>query len=179
METTKENKLRELNKRLILEVKTLRAEDGTLKRHNGEISYKNKELEEQIERLEAEKITTLKEFEETKEDFGKRMQLMQAEIQARDKALEITKKKEIDHLAELARSKQENEGMSKEVFPFSKEEMPDLSQASSSAKSLILAKQKGGRQKGGTRTLHLHLQQRTTNKVSFLTLSPCATIAIQ
>ena len=105
METTKENKLRELNKRLILEVKTLRAEDGTLKRHNGEISYKNKELEEQIERLEAEKITTLKEFEETKEDFGERMQLMQAEIQARDKALEITKKKEIDHLAELARSK--------------------------------------------------------------------------
>ncbi|KAK1552419.1 hypothetical protein Q3G72_016638 [Acer saccharum] len=51
------------------------------------------------------------------------MRPMQAEIQARDKALEIMKKKkEIDHLAELARSKQE------------KEEMPNLSQASSSAK---------------------------------------------
>ncbi|TXG48740.1 hypothetical protein EZV62_024615 [Acer yangbiense] len=50
------------------------------------------------------------------------IRLMQAEIQARDKALEITKKKEIGHLVELARSKQE------------KEEMLDLSQASSSAK---------------------------------------------
>ena len=115
LETTKENMLQELNKKLILEVKKLRAENGTLKRHDGEVSYKNKEFEEQIERLEAEKSTTLKEFEETKEDFAKRMRLMQAEIQARDKALEITKKKEIDHLAELARSKQE------------KEEMPDLS----------------------------------------------------
>ena len=69
----------------------------------------------------------MKEFEETNEDFAKRMRLMQAEIQARDKALEITKKKEIDHLAELAKSKQEFEGMSNDVFPFSKEEIPNLS----------------------------------------------------
>ena len=52
LETTKENNLQELNKRLILEVKTLRAKNGTLKRHNGEVSYKNKEFEEQIKRLE-------------------------------------------------------------------------------------------------------------------------------
>ncbi|KAK1576178.1 hypothetical protein Q3G72_011547 [Acer saccharum] len=61
------------------------------------------------------------EFEEINEDFSKRIRLMQAQIQIRDKALEITKKKEIDHLAEFARSKKE------------KEEMPDFSQASSSA----------------------------------------------
>ena len=123
-----------MNKKLILEVKKLRVENGTLKKHNGEVSYKNKEFKEQIERLEAEKSTTLKEFEEINEDFSKRIRLMQAQIQIRDKALEITKKKEIDHLAELARSKQEIEGMIKEVLPFSKEEMPNLSQASSSAK---------------------------------------------
>ena len=63
LETTKENKLQELNKKLILEVKTFRAKNGTLNRHNGEVSYKNKEFEEQIERVEAEKSTTLKKFQ--------------------------------------------------------------------------------------------------------------------
>ena len=120
--TTRESMLQELNKKIILEVKMLRAENGTLKKQNGEVSTKIKEFEEQIERREAEKSTSLKELEETKEDFAKRMRLMQAEIQTRDKALEIMKTKEVDHLAKLARSKQE------------REEMPDLSQASSSAK---------------------------------------------
>ena len=109
--TTRESMLQELNKKIILEVKMLRAENGTLKKQNGEVSTKIKEFEEQIERREAEKSTSSKELEEIKEDFAKRMRLMQAEIQTRDKALEIMKTKEVDHLAKLARSKQEKEEM--------------------------------------------------------------------
>ena len=53
LEMEKAKKLQELNKKLILEVKMLRNENGTLKKANGEVSNKSKELEGQLERLEA------------------------------------------------------------------------------------------------------------------------------
>ena len=91
-------KLQKLNKKIILEVKILRVENGTLKKANGEVSNKSKELEGQHERIEAEKCITLKELEdlamvskEFEDEIGRKSRTMQREIVQKAKALEEAK----------------------------------------------------------------------------------------
>ena len=115
LQIEKVNMLQELNKKLIFEVKTLRVDKGILLKKNGEVSDKNKELELQIERLEVEKNSASKEFEDLA------------------KLLELTKKKELDHLAELAKAKQEIEAKLTKAIQLPKEEKLNISQGDSSA----------------------------------------------
>ncbi|KAK2658743.1 hypothetical protein Ddye_005276 [Dipteronia dyeriana] len=82
----------------------------------------------QMDSLEAEKSSLLNELEEFNEDFSKKIQLVQTEIETRDKALETMKKTELDHLVELTKGKQEIEAKMKEVISFPKEERLDTSQ---------------------------------------------------
>lgn len=226
LEMEKANKLQELNKKLIFEVKTLRVDKGMLLKKNGEVLDKNKELELQIERLEAKKNEALKELQdlarsskEWEDEVARKSRKMQMEVELKinaleevkevsnknkylevqierlevernsaskefedlAKLLELTKKTELDHLAELAKAKQEIEAMMMEAIQLPKEERLNISQGDSSAevKKPSANKAKRRKAKRRVRTLHLHLQQRPTNKVSFLTLSLCATIAIR
>ena len=126
----KVNKLQELNKKLILEVKMLRVENGTLKKTNGKVSNKRKEFEEQIERLEAKKSTILKELEnlarvskEFEDEIGRKSRTMQMEVvqkanaleeikgalSKKEEALKIAQMKECEFIAQLDKVKNEVE----------------------------------------------------------------------
>jgi len=129
LEMEKANKLQELNKKLIFEVKTLRVDKGMLLKKNEEVLDKNKELELQIERLEVERNSTSKEFEDLA------------------KLLELTKKTELDHLAELAKAKQEIEAMMMEAIQLPKEERLNISQGDSSAEVKKTSANKAKRRK--------------------------------
>ncbi|KAK3221698.1 hypothetical protein Dsin_008723 [Dipteronia sinensis] len=100
---------------------------------NKELISQNMDLKIKINSLEKERDSSLKEIKELKDDFAQSVRLMQAEIEAKDEALEIMKTRELDHLAELAKAKQELKAKKKEVIPLPKEDKLDLSQGISSA----------------------------------------------
>ena len=115
-EVSKVEKLQELNKKLVLEVETLREENSSLKTKNGEVSDKNKKFEEKIMRLEARKLQALEElldftravmeFEEKIAQKSKEIQLV---IELKDSALKeveetLKKKDEALKIAEARES---------------------------------------------------------------------------
>ena len=95
----------------------------------------NMDLELKINLLEKERDSSLREIEELKDELAQR-----------DEALEMMKTRELDHLAKLAKAKQELKAKGKEVILLPKEDKLDLSQGISSAMvikpSLIKAKKK-------------------------------------
>ncbi|KAK0576347.1 hypothetical protein LWI29_015818 [Acer saccharum] len=105
LEMEKANKLQELNKKLVLEIMTLRVENGTLKKMNGEVSKQNlarlfEEFEEKCARMTRkllmEKEQKVKVLEETNEALGRK-----------DEALKIAKVKECDYIVHLDKVEKE------------------------------------------------------------------------
>ena len=96
-------------------------------KENAELLSLNVDYILKIDLIEKEKDSSLKEFEELKDDFAQKVGLLQAEIESKDEALEIMKTREHDHLVELAKAKQGLKAKGKEVIPLPKEDKLDLS----------------------------------------------------
>ena len=103
-----------------------------LVKENAELLSLNVDYILRIDLVEKERDSSLREIEELKDDFAQRVRLMEAESKAKDEALEIMKIRELDHLAKLAKAKQELKAKGKEVIPILKDEL-DFSQGASSA----------------------------------------------
>ncbi|KAK3204963.1 hypothetical protein Dsin_019009 [Dipteronia sinensis] len=130
---------------------------------NKELISQNMDLKIKINSLEKERDSSLKEIKELKDDFAQRVRLMQVEIEAKDEALEIMKTRELDHLAELAKAKQELKAKEKKVISFPKEDKLDLSQEISSAmvtKPTLNKSKKKKAKKKRNHVPHLPLQKK-------------------
>ncbi|KAK0605976.1 hypothetical protein LWI29_032753 [Acer saccharum] len=103
-------------------------EYGQYERKVEEVAQESKELisqdvslEKKINSLEKERDSSLRVIEELKDELAQK-----------DEALDLMKTRELDHLAKLAKAKQELMARGKEAIPFPKDEL-DLGQGTSSA----------------------------------------------
>ncbi|KAK0597991.1 hypothetical protein LWI29_030589 [Acer saccharum] len=93
-----------------------------------EVAQESKELISQDVSLE-KKINSL---EKERDSFLRVIEELKDELAQKDEALDLMKTRELDHLAKLAKAKQELKAKGKEVMPFPKDEL-DLGQGTSSA----------------------------------------------
>ena len=128
-----------------------------LVKENAELLSLNVDYILRVDLVEKERDSSLREIEELKNELAQR-----------DEALEIMKTRELDHLAKLAKAKQELKAKGKEVIPLPKEDKLDLSQGISRAKvikpSLIKAKKKKAKKLEGQAT-NTRNPQETYSKV--------------